>query len=37
MLKTRGRDRLLCCEDAAWMPKFSLPVRITNSKREPAA
>jgi siderophore synthetase component len=25
--------RTVYCEDAAWMPKFSLPVRITNSKR----
>ena len=25
--------RTVYCEDVAWMPKFSLPVRITNSKR----
>jgi siderophore synthetase component len=25
--------RTVYCQDAAWMPKFSLPVRITNSKR----
>ena len=25
--------RTVYCQDSAWMPKFSLPVRITNSKR----